>query len=107
MSVGVCVGEESRLKDWIGRWLNTWYQVRGVVSNLLDLGEVVDGVLIQSKFTNLLARELALGPDVGQVEDVNLLFLPNFLSLLWCHGLNLNIPLGEFATLDGLVQILL
>ena len=107
VTVGVCVREQTRLEDWVRRGLDARDQVRWAESDLLDLGEVVDGVLIESELTDLAERELLLWPNVSQVEDVDLLLLPEFLGLLRCHGLNLDTPLGELATLDGLVQVLL
>ena len=41
-----------------------------------------------------------------QVEHVDLLFFPQLLGLLGCHGLNANIPARIVALLDGLVQVL-
>ena len=48
----------------------------GVESNLLDLGEVVLCVLVEEELSDLAERELLVGPDVGQVEDVDPLLLP-------------------------------
>jgi hypothetical protein len=81
--------------------------VSRVESNLLNLGKVVLDILIQEELSNLAEGELLLGPDVGQVEDVNLLLLPKVLGLLGSHGLNHDIPSRELAVLNGVVQILL
>jgi hypothetical protein len=78
-----------------------------VEGNLLDLGKVVLDVFVQEELSDLAERELALGPDVGEIEDVDLLVLPQVLSLLGGHGLDLDVPTGELAVLDGVVQILL
>jgi len=107
VTVGVWVREETGLEDWVGRWLDTWGHVSWVEGDLLDLGKVVLDVLVENHLTNLAERELLLWPDVGQVEDVNLLVLPEVLSLLWCHSLNHDIPAWVFTVLDGVVEILL
>lgn len=80
--------------------------MRWVEGYLLDLGEVVLGVLVQGELSDLAERELALGPDVRQVEDVDALVLPDILGLLGRHGLDLDVPAREVALLDRLVQIL-
>ena len=81
--------------------------MRWVERYLLNLGEIVLCVLIEHKLANFAERELLLRPDVCQVEDVDLLLLPEILSLLCSHCLNLNRPLGIITTLDGLEEILL
>jgi len=81
--------------------------VCGVEGDLLNLGEVVLDVLIQEELSDLAEGELALRPDVGQIEDVDLLVLPEVLGLLGSHGLDLNIPTRELAVLNGVVEILL
>lgn len=107
VTVGVRVREETRLEDRVGRWLNAWWHVGGVEANLLHLGEVVLGVLVKNELTDLAERELSVWPDVGKIEDVDLLGLPQLLSLLGSHGLDGNIPTWVVAGLNGLVQVLL
>jgi hypothetical protein len=77
-----------------------------VECDLFNLCEVVLGVLIEEELSNFTERELVLGPDVGHVEDINLLLLPYFFSLFRCHSLEHNVPTGEVALLDGLVKVL-
>ena len=43
---------------------------------LLDFGEVVLGILIEGELANFAEGELLVWPDVGEVEDVDLLLLP-------------------------------
>jgi len=78
-----------------------------VEGNLLDLGEVVLDVLVQEELSDLAERELTLRPDMGEIEDVDLLVLPEVLGLLGSHGLDLDVPTREVAVLNGVVQILL
>lgn len=61
--------------------------VRGVrkqeACSALNLREVVIDVLIEDEFANLLKRELAMGPNLGQVENV----VAELLGLLGGHSL--------------------
>jgi hypothetical protein len=107
VTVGVGVGEEARLQDRVGRRLDARRHVGRVESDLLDLGKVVLGVLVQEELADLAERELLLGPDVGQVEDVDALLLPQVFGLLGGHGLPADVPAREVLALDGVVQVLL
>ena len=107
MAVGICIREEPGLEHWIGRGLNAWDKVGRAESNLLNFGEVVDGVLVENELTNLATRELLLRPNVCKIENVDLLLLPKLFSLFRGHGLDLNSPFWVVATLDGFVEILL
>jgi hypothetical protein len=78
-----------------------------VEGDLLNLGEVVLDVLVQEELSDLAERELTLRPDVGEIEDVDLLVLPEVLGLLGGHGLDLDVPSREVTLLNGVVQILL
>jgi hypothetical protein len=106
VAVGVGVGEEARLQDWVGTGLDTRDQVCGVEGDLLDFGEVVLHILVEEELSNFPQRELGLGPDMRHVEDVDLLLLPDLLCLLGSHCLDLDVPTGEVALLDGLVEVL-
>lgn len=106
VTVGVWVREQPALQDRIRRGLKSWRQVSWVESNLLNLGKVVDGVLIEGELAHLRERKLLLGPHVREVEDVDLLLLPQLLGLSGCHSLDFDAPLGEITALDGLVQVL-
>lgn len=60
----------------------------------------------KNKLGNLTERERLWWPHVRQIENANLLLLPQFLSLLSCHCLNHEIPASKVALLHRLVQIL-
>jgi len=107
VTVGVGVGEEAGLQNGVGRGLNARRHVCRVESNLLDLGEVVLHVLVQEKLSDLAERELLLGPDVSQVEDVDPLLLPEVLGLLGGHGLPADVPTRVVLALNGVVKVLL
>ena len=107
MTVGVGIGEETGLKNWIGRRFDSRDHVGRIVCHLLDLGEIVDGILVEDEFSNLTSWELLLRPDVREVEDVDLLLLPKLFGFLGRHGLNLQRPLGAVTVLDGEVEIFL
>jgi len=107
VAVGVGVREKTGLQHRVGRGLDTGNHVGRVECDLLDLGKVVLGVLIEEELSNLAQRELLVRPDVSQVEDVDPLLLPQVLSLLGSHGLEADVPAREVASLDGVVKILL
>jgi hypothetical protein len=107
VTVGVGVGEEARLQDGVGRGLNARRHVGRVESDLLDLGEVVLHVLVQEELADLAERELLLGPNVGQVEDVDALLFPELLGLLGGHGLPADVPTRVILALNGIVKVLL
>ena len=107
VTVGVGVGEKTRLQDWICRRLDAGYHVSWIESNLLDFGKIILGVLVELEAAYFAKRELLVGPDMGQVKGIDLLLLPEFFGLFGSHGLEGYSPRGEFPTLDGLEQILL
>jgi len=74
---------------------------------LLNFGKVILCVLIQDDLTNLSQWELGLWPDVGQVEDIDLLLLPKLLGLLRRHGLDVHGPTWKVSIFNGVVEILL
>ena len=81
--------------------------MRRVKCDLFDLGEVVLGVFVENNFADLAERELLLGPDVGEVKDVDLLLLPEILRLLGGHHLNSHGPRWIFSSFNGFVEVLL
>ena len=80
--------------------------MRGIEGDLLDFGKVVLGVLVQDEFANLAERELVVGPDVGEIEDVDLVVLPELFGLLGRHGLYFERPLGAISLVDRVVEVL-
>ena len=107
VSVCVRVREETGLKDWVGRGLNAGHHVRGVERDLLDLGKVVGGILVEGELADGAERVVFVRPDVGEIKDVDALLLPGFLGLLLSHRLDLHGPRGEVAVLDGVVEVFL
>lgn len=69
VALGVGVGEEAGLQDWVGRGLDARNHVRRREGGLLNLGEVVLGVLVESELAEAAQRDLTLRPDLGQVKD--------------------------------------
>ena len=102
VTLGIWVREQTGLKNWIGRWLNTWNKVGWCESNLLDLGVVVLNVLVQCPLSDLAERELLLWPNLGQVEDVE----AELLGFLGRHNLDVDGPGWVVTLLDGLKEVL-
>ena len=65
MAMSIRVGEQTGLQDRICRWLDTGNKMRGRESSLLDLGEVVLGVLIENDLSKFAEGEIFVGPDLG------------------------------------------
>ena len=107
VAVGVWVGEEAGLEDGVGGGLDAGDQVGGGEGDLFDFGEVVDGVLVEGEFADFGQWELLLWPDVGEVENVDLLGLPQVFGFFGGHRLDGDIPFGELAALDGFVEVFL
>ena len=107
MAVGIGVGEEAGLQDRVGGGLDAGNKVAWVESNLLDLGEIVDGIFVKGKRADLATWELLLRPDMCEIEDIDLLLLPNFLGLLRGHGLYFKGPLGIFASFNSFIHVFL
>lgn len=103
VSLGIGVREETSLEDRVGRGLDTRDEVGRRESSLLNLSEVVLGVLVKSPLTDLAERVVSMGPDLGKIEDAE----GSSLSLLGGHGLDVQSPRGEVTLLDALEQILL
>ena len=69
--------------------------------DLLHLSKVVPRVPVQSYLAHRDQRELAMGPDLRQVEGVE---TPG-LSLLEGHDLDEHGPSGEVPGGDGIVEV--
>jgi hypothetical protein len=77
--------------------------VRGAEGSLHNFREIIDGVLVEDELANLPAWELLLRSNMGEIEYIDLLLLPELICLLGSHCLDLDRPLGIFALLDGFV----
>ena len=86
MSVGVRVGEKSALEHLISRDFNTWDDVGGCESTLLNLSKIVFGVSVQSELSNGDQRVVAVRNNLGDIEDIKLVCLSCLL------GDKLNVP---------------
>jgi len=75
VSVSIGVREETTLKHLIKRRFNTWDQVARSESRLLSLSMVVLGVTVENQFTNLLKRIITMRPDLGDVVNIESIFL--------------------------------
>ena len=102
VAVGIGVGEEAGLEDWVGGGLDAGDEVRGREGDLLNLGEVVLGVLVEGVLAEGAERDVLLGPDLGQVEDVP----AELLGLLGRQDLHVDGPAWVFTLLDRLEEVL-
>ena len=102
VAVGVRVGEKTRLQDRIGRRFDTGNHVRWRKGDLLDLGKVVFGVLVESKFAKGSQGHFFLRPDLGEVE-----YVPSeVFGFLGAENLEVAGPGWVVAVLNGVEQVL-
>jgi len=102
VALRVGVGEGAALQELVVGEVEAIDEDAGAEGDLLDLGEVVDGVAVKHEAAYGQERELLLGPDLRRVERVEV----KLLVLVVRHHLHEHLPLGEVAALDGLVQVL-
>ena len=102
MAVGVGVGKQTGLEDWVGRGFNTRDHVRGGEGDLFDLGKVVLAVAIEGESAEAPERDLFLWPHFREVEDVP----AEFLGLLGGKHLQIAGPAGVLAVLYGVEEVL-
>ena len=92
-------GEVSKLKHRIVRVIDTGDDVRSAESDLLSLGEVVGGVLVESHLSNPFYRCQFFTNPFRAVEDIEV----EGEFLLFSDELNSKVPLGESSSLDSTV----
>lgn len=102
VAVGVWVGEEAGLEDGVGRRFDAGDHVGGGEGGLLDLCEVVLGVLVEGEFAEAAEGYFGLRPDLGQVEDVP----AEFLGLFGAEDLHVAGPGGVLVAPDGVEEVL-
>lgn len=102
VAVGVRVGEQTGLKDRIGRRFDPGNHVRRRKGHLLDLGKIVLGVLVESKFAKGPQGDFFLRPDLGEIEYVP----PEAFGLFRAENLNVAGPGRVVAILNGVEQVL-
>lgn len=102
VAVGVWVGEEAGLEDWIGRRFDAWNHMGGGEGDLLDLGEVILWVAVEGKFAEAAKRDVFLGPDFCEVENVP----TEFFGFFRRKDLEVAGPAWVVAALDGVEEVL-
>ena len=101
MSMSVGIGEETSLEHLVGRGLDSWNQMSGRKSDLLDLGKVVGRVAVENHSTDWYERVLAVRPHLSDVERVEFALL----GLFDAHHLNVERPRREVSVGDRIVQV--
>lgn len=96
VSMGIGVVDEATLEHLAVGRLNTWDHMGGSESGLLGLGVEVLRVLVKDKSADLLERVVAMGPDLGQIVDVESIVI----GISDGHDLSVPSPGGEVALLD-------
>ncbi|MNL66570.1 hypothetical protein D3C87_1910580 [compost metagenome] len=70
IALGITIGKQPRLEHAVRRETDTGHHVGRGKRRLFDFGEVVLGVAIELHGPDFDQRELAMRPDLGQVERV-------------------------------------
>lgn len=99
MSIGVT--EDSSLEHLVWGEFDTRNDVGRSEGGLFDFGKVVDWVSVQNDLSHGDQRELAMRPDLGDIERIPFELICLFLS----HDLNVEGPFRELALFDSVVQI--
>ena len=100
--MGVWVGEEAGLEDWIRGGFDAGDHVRRGEGNLLHLGKVVFAIAVEGEFAKATERNFLLRPYLCEIEDVP----SEFFSLLWRKDLQVTGPTWVIAVLDSVEKVL-
>ena len=100
--LGVEVAEQAGLHQRVVDDLDAAHQVADVERHLLDLGEEVARAAVEGHPPDRLDRHQLLGDELGGVEQVDAL---EVLVLGVGHHLHAELPLGEGAGDDGVVEV--
>jgi len=95
------IGEVSDSKHGIVRVVDTRDDVTCAEGDLLSLGEIVGDVSVQLHRTDVLNWVHLLGHILCAVEEVEI----ELVALFYRDDLDTELPLGEAASLDGIVEI--
>ena len=103
VALRVAVGEQPALQHPVGREANARHHVGGGEGGLLDLGEIVVRVAVELPLADLDQRVVLLRPHLGQVEGMEAVVGRVGLG----HDLHAQLPPGELAALDRVIQVAL
>ena len=96
------VREVSPLQEGVIAKPNPRDNMRGAKCRLLRLSEELIDVPVEDNLPDVLNWDEVLRPQLGSVENIKVEFMLTALG----ENLNAELPLGEVALLDGLVEIL-
>lgn len=97
----ICISKGTGHEHAVWGESNAWDEVGWVEGQLLDLGAEVLWVAVEHEVADVDKRVVLLGPGLGQVEGVPAV---GFGLVEW-HDLNFDVPDGEVAALDGVVEV--
>src|SRR4030088_135658 len=103
VALRISIREEARLQHLVGRIADARHDVGRRKRRLFDFGEDVFRILVELEISDLDQREVALWPDLGQVEGVE----GESLRLSVRHHLDEDRPAREIAGLDASEKITL
>src|SRR6266851_590849 len=103
VALRVAVREQTSLKHPIRRVADSRDDVRRSKGSLLDIREEVLGIPVQLQDADFDQRIVCVRPDLCEIERVDVVGV----RILLVHDLHIQLPAGEVAPLDGLVQVAL
>jgi len=103
VEVGVGVGHEAGLEDFVWAWADAWDEVGRFEGGLFDLGVVVLWIFVEFHLADFDEGEVGVGPDFGQIERVPL----EGVGLCLGHDLDFECPAWEVAFFDGVEEVAL
>lgn len=100
--LSVEIREVATLEERVVAEANTGDDVRGAESDLFDLREVLVNIAVQDHLAYNFERNKFFRPNLSSIEDVEV----EVMLLSFGDCLNGELPLGECAICNGLLQIL-
>jgi len=103
VALRVAIREQTSVKHPVRREADSRDDVRRSKGSLLDIGEEVLGISVQFQDADFDQRIVRVRPDLREIKRVDVVCF----RILFVHDLHIQLPAGEVASLDGLVQVAL
>src|SRR5690606_20056743 len=101
VTLSITIGKKTTLKHLIRREADAGNNIGGIKSCLFHISMVIFRVFVQFKFTHRNQRKVFFRPDFGKIKRMKAVRF----SLLFCHNLNVQFPLWEIASFNGVEKV--
>ena len=102
VTMRVIVAEQAALQHLVGRRLHARDHVSRREGDLLHVGKVVGGILVEHELAHRMQRILLVRPHLGHVERIE----RDAVRLVVVHKLHVQRPRGILLVRDGVEQVL-